>query len=328
MNNLEEYQTKYKNVFEKADKLGMEILNFSRNKNKQLKIKLKCNNHPNKPERETIVSNFLRQKTCGCCLKFYDEDDFKQDINKITDIKLYGKYLNDTDKTEFICTKGHIFFASPNKIKQGRGCPFCKGDKLRKHFIKSTQQFKKELETKQPTIDLIGEYNGALNNITYRCRICGNISKSKSDKVLRGESGCHFCTSSKGERNIMIVLKKLNISYIYQKTFNDCRFKQMLPFDFYIEEFNTCIEFQGQQHFFPVDFSYTPTKISKRKARKNFALGKIRDRIKKYYCKTQGINLLEISYYDINQIPLILKKIFQQKIRNDYRTCRVIYKLK
>ena len=40
-----------------------------------------------------------------------------------------------------------------------------------------------------------------------------------------------------------------NYKFLTQHKFNDCKFKKPLPFDFYLPEYNMCIEFDGEQHF-------------------------------------------------------------------------------
>lgn len=62
-------------------------------------------------------------------------------------------------------------------------------------------------------------------------------------------SGCPKCNESKGEREIRNFLKQHKINYIYNKKFKDCKDQKELPFDFYLQELNTCIEYDGRQHF-------------------------------------------------------------------------------
>ena len=77
-------------------------------------------------------------------------------------------------------------------------------------------------------------------------------------------------------------------------------------------KYNTCIEFQREQHYFPVDFSYTPTEKSKEMAIEKFLSGQKRNKIKEEYCKTNNIFLLKISYKDKKRIREILKEFFNQ----------------
>ena len=126
--------------------------------------------------------------------------------------------------------------------------------------------------------------------------------------------GCE--TGSIGENIIYTYLEDHNINFDSQKRFDDCKYKQFLPFDFYLPDYNVCIEYQGEQHYKPVDFSYTPTEESKQKAIKKFEDGQKRDRVKKDYCKEKGIYLLEISYKDKKRLSEILDSFFNNFNRN------------
>lgn len=96
----------------------------------------------------------------------------------------------------------------------------------------------------------------------------------------------------------------MNISYVSQYKFNDCIDKKPLPFDFYLPTYNIAIEYQGEQHYNPVCFC----SISKEQAENNLALTKKHDKIKKTYCESKNIDLLEISYWDFDNIENILKE--------------------
>lgn len=91
---------------------------------------------------------------------------------------------------------------------------------------------------------------------------------------------------SNGELSIEYVLNSIPIKFIKQYKFNDCKYKRKLPFDFYLPELNTCIEYDGEQHFEP------------RFGNSEFKKTKIRDEIKTNYCLSNNIRLIRISYLD------------------------------
>jgi len=102
-----------------------------------------------------------------------------------------------------------------------------------------------------------------------------------------------------GEKKIINFLEKNKITYSHQYKFKDCLFINRLIFDFFIPDKNTCIEFDGRQHFEPIEFFG---------GKKEFENIKIRDGIKNKYCLDNGINMIRISYEDINIIDIILNK--------------------
>jgi very-short-patch-repair endonuclease len=78
-----------------------------------------------------------------------------------------------------------------------------------------------------------------------------------------------------------------NITFESQKTFQDCKHKGKLKFDFYIPSLNTCIEYDGQQHFFIIKQWGGELELLDRQRN---------DKIKNEYCKNNNIRLLRISY--------------------------------
>lgn len=92
---------------------------------------------------------------------------------------------------------------------------------------------------------------------------------------------------SKGELYIEEILQSLNIDYERQKRFKDCKNKKQLPFDFYISNHNICIEYDGEQHYKPIDFWGGETRFLERQ---------LNDKIKNDYCSKNNITLLRIPY--------------------------------
>ena len=106
-------------------------------------------------------------------------------------------------------------------------------------------------------------------------------------KVHMTNHGCQGCNKSKGELEIKKILDNKKIKYITQHKFDDCKNVLPLSFDFYISEYNCCIEYDGLQHFEPVKYwggDETFEKI------------KLRDKIKTEYCKNNNIQLIRIRY--------------------------------
>ena len=113
--------------------------------------------------------------------------------------------------------------------------------------------------------------------------------------------GCPNCSNSKGALKIKNILDINNIEYFQEMRFNDCRNKNSLPFDFYLPEYKTCIEFDGLQHFESIDYWGGEERLNYIK--KN-------DNIKNEYCKDNNIKLIRVPYYEINNIEDKLFSIF------------------
>lgn len=122
--------------------------------------------------------------------------------------------------------------------------------------------------------------------------------------------------TSKFENMVYSCLKTIlpETEIIRQKRFKECRDKQMLPFDFYIEKYNLIIEADGAQHF------KDNTKYA------HFDKPMLHDQIKNKFCKKQKIYLLRVRYQRfINQEILkdVIKNLLLQIERSEanYLNC-------
>ncbi|XZH99782.1 hypothetical protein ACSXEK_16380 (plasmid) [Clostridium perfringens] len=131
---------------------------------------------------------------------------------------------------------------------------------------------------------------------------CGHDPHWIKPPVLKSGVGCPICNQSKGEKSIRQYLEKNNIEFKQEYRFNDCRHKLPLPFDFYIENYNLCIEFDGGQHF----------KKVKHFGEESFKLTQIRDKIKNKFCEENNIRLIRIPYWELDNIENILGEEFDR----------------
>ena len=94
---------------------------------------------------------------------------------------------------------------------------------------------------------------------------------------------------SHGEIRIKTYLIRKNINYIWQKKFDDCKNINKLPFDFFLPDYNTIVEFDGVQHYKAVKKFGGEEGLIKRKKH---------DEIKNNYCKDNNINIIRITNND------------------------------
>ena len=142
-------------------------------------------------------------------------------------------------------------------------------------------------------------------NLKILCGLCGENTFITSFTNYRlGCNRCEFCrkSMSAAELTIKRVLEKYNIKYKQEKTFPDCKDKKVLPFDFYLYDYNKCIEFDGEQHY-NMNYDITMKTPNPEEA---FATRKKHDQIKTDYCNNHNIGLLRIPYYKENHIEEII----------------------
>lgn len=128
---------------------------------------------------------------------------------------------------------------------------------------------------------------------------------------FRNAVNCPHCKESKGEKAVGNYLREHNYKYTSQKRFSDCRDKYSLPFDFYLEDYNIAIEYDGELHYMPVPLNSQKSSITQEKQDRINEIYKNqvrRDQIKNKYCIDKNISLLRIPYWELNNISNYLDK--------------------
>lgn len=129
-----------------------------------------------------------------------------------------------------------------------------------------------------------------------KCLRCG-LQKDINSQSLR-ESRSKYCKchrASKGQDKIKQLLIQNNIIFQQEKAFPSCKGElRELPFDFYVEN-SYLIEYDGEQHFHPIDIFG---------GQKRFLFTKERDEIKTCWCLQNNIPLIRIPYTQLKFLSI------------------------
>ena len=211
------------------------------------------------------------------------------------DYSLIKEIKGGQSKVEIICQEHGIFKQRvSNHMNLGDGCPKCVGvGKWNTELVIS--------EFRNVHSDLYDysnvKFNGVDKKVEIICKEHGSFEQN-IHKHLKGQ-GCPECSyNSKGEEYVKMYLEELGIKYIRQHSFETCRYINRLSFDFYLPELNTCIEFDGIQHFKP---------ISEFGGKKEFRIIQERDKCKDDWCSENQVNLIRIRYDQIDKVKYILE---------------------
>lgn len=193
-------------------------------------------------------------------------------------------------------------------LHNGGKCGVCRGLQVGKSNSLLSRRPDLEDEWGRNNKKRMDEYSfGSKQKVEWECRVCGNPwMATPYERGGKRNRGCPVCRESKGEKKIREILSKVNILYIRQYKFDDCRNVLPLPFDFYLPDYDLCIEYHGEQHYRVSRYDK-----DKNKEIENLKERKKRDRIKKKYCKNNNIPLLIIPYWDFDNISKILERTFQ-----------------
>jgi len=250
------------------------------------KVKIICPKHG---VFEQNASKHLCGDGCAACAgnKKLDNKSFIKISNKIHNNRYnYSlvKYNGFENKVKIICKIHGIFEQTPNKHigKTHRGCPKCNGGvrKTIEHFIEQSIK----IHNNKYDYSLV-DYKNGKTNVKIICKEHG-IFEQQPRHHING-CGCPKCKESNGEKYIEKYLKDKNIKYIRQKSFSKCKNIKPLPFDFYLTQYNMCIEFDGEQHYRVIEYFG---------GLDAFILRQKKDEIKTLFCKENNIKLLRIKY--------------------------------
>ena len=91
-------------------------------------------------------------------------------------------------------------------------------------------------------------YIGSKKKVEIICPIHGSFWKSPNSHIS-SRSGCRSCIESKGEVAIKSILAKYSIKFIQEYKIQPYQYR----YDFYLPELHVFIEYNGHQHYKPVD---------------------------------------------------------------------------
>ena len=213
--------------------------------------------------------------------------------------------------------KNHSWQVAVFNRNDGYGCPYCAGQLPSDDY---------NLLKINPNVCKEWDYNKNINNpsdytpnsgkkVWWKCNICNKSwFATISHRTSKDGRGCPHCNLSKGEIAILNFLDKNIINYTQQKIFEGLLgvMRKNLSYDFYLPGYNLLIEYQGEFHDGKAKLQ-TPSEFKKQKEH---------DKRKREYAKNNNINLLEIWYWDIDNIEKILNKELKienhtKRIRND-----------
>ena len=303
----------HKQFMQKLQEVNLDIQILGTYVNTRTKIKCKCK--IDGCEWEARPNDLLRGHGCPECMKI-THDKFIQRFNKLNpyanDIEVLGTYKGALNKIKCRCKiDGCEWEALSSNLLRGTGCPKCAEKRIAQKQTKTHEQFITELQEINPDILVLETYKGVFNPIKVKCKIDGYIWEARPSNLLNGV-GCPKCKITKGEKRVAQYLDNLNIEYIYNKKY----FKDLvgtggglLRPDFIIPTLKIWIEYDGEQHFEPVDF----TSKGEQWAKKLFKQVQQNDQIKNQYAKDNNWTLIRIPYWDIDNIEQILDAVLKQE---------------
>ena len=266
-------------------------------------------------EWSTSLDNVGNKSKCGCpkCANHYKTRNIEEVNSWLKDnnrdiVCLFYACTTANKNSKFKCLKdGYEWTTSFRNIKNiGRGCAVCANVKKIKHI----EEVNEWLKNNDKSFNCIKYAGNIREQSLFHCNVCNREWESNFNNIKNG-NGCPHCSSSKGEQRVAEILDKYNIIYDRQVSFEECKNILPLPFDFGVYKNNKLIflcEYQGIQHYEPVDFASK----GKEWAKEQFEINHNKDILKKDFCKNNNIPLLEIPYWEFDNIENIILNFIKE----------------
>lgn len=198
-------------------------------------------------------------------------------------------HTNYRCRIQFRCnTCGFVDNARSDVLQKGRECKNCLKTRYHKQYTKTTEQYKLEVaERTNGEYELSSEYTGVKACIYITHHDCGCTFKTTPHQFNRGRR-CPNCNKSKGEALVKQVLDMLPLAYKEQANLHELvGLERRLSYDFYVPEYQLLIEYQGVQHYRPVELFGGDATFERQLAN---------DAYKRDFANNFGYHLLEIPY--------------------------------
>lgn len=288
-------------------------------KNVDTKVTIICKIHGEFYQR---ADHHLRGHKCKKCSSKFDCNELETTKNNfISHCKIkhnnyynYEKVIYKNAKTDVIviCPEHGDFLITPDSHRSGSGCYHCGIKKIIRFFTKPSIpksvliEKAKELQIDEYDYSLVQDnIKNNKTKIQIICKKHGIFLQSLENHIGRRQ-GCPLCKNrSKSEQYISKILTKNKVAFTYQKTFDDFRNEitnYPLRFDFFLDDSNTVIEFDGKHHF---------EEIEKWGGEKYLLETQKRDIFKDLYCRKNGIKIIRIPYYENIKERLLKENIIK-----------------
>lgn len=254
--------------------------------------------------QESEYRNFQRRKIkCSCQYNQQKFQEINQELSKVNYTFLYlesnaynvnEKGIIDLKKPILVqCLNCHkkskeYYY---NILKEHKRCN-CNNTKKFTCNITTQEFIQKWPKLNQKNFELLDtEFHGRNFKYHIKCNRCGREDIRWGITLIDSAILCKYCDNgSKNEQLISMALDDLSIKYIreYLVDYNHHQHR----FDFYLPNYNTMIEYNGLQHYKPIEyFGGIP----------QFRLRQQRDLEKQQYCQEHNLNLIVFNYRQTSQ---------------------------
>ena len=258
-----------------------------------------CNNVFN-TRLDTLLTSKHGCKICAMSSRNKTPKQFKKEFDDKLGSKLIllEDYKNARTNILTECRICHaVWKFNPNTLNTG--CRKCKGT-----LRKTSEQFANEIKLKhENSLSVLGQYKNNYTKINIRCNICNRHFYAKPHHLTINLTGCPDCANKRNlsenavEKNLRTHLSFLgdferNYTPKFLNEIAKQEKKKPQHLDFWYPQHDLAIEYNGYQHYYPVDHWGGVERLKKYKEN---------DEKKFNLCKMNNVDILYIPYYDFDK---------------------------
>jgi Zn finger protein HypA/HybF involved in hydrogenase expression len=279
----------------------IKILSFTKRSGPITYECVKCHKIYNKARANHMYEN---KTLCSKCYSGRNETKTSIAVIKLLKENKNLKWLNGPDVVtttplKLMCIKcNFVFERLPSNFMVTQNCPECGVNQAKTSVTEFERRIKKTFPYEKYEILKYTLYSKKAL-IKHECGFIISVLPSNFLKSL----GCPQCTKgfSKGEKAIGKWLIEHGLTYRSQVKFPEELQGKSYDFLVIYKNRQILIEFQGIQHYEPQPFFGGEQKFIERQRN---------DSLKREFVKNHGYELLEIPYYEINNVSVILSQYF------------------
>ena len=300
-------------VMKKKEEVNPNIKLLEPYTNMTTSMKCLCLKH--NEETYKSMQDILKGEGCKYCgaeklseQHFMTDEEVQSRINKKFDHIKVVKYLGiHNSNSIWFCEKHKKEFKKTLSVmlreeNEASGCDECLLERKREVFAYSFEKATELLHNVHPQVDIIGEYINSSSKTKFRCNEHNYEFESTWANVMTRLNCCSKTRVTYKEEYVCALIESWGYKIERGKTFDDCKDKNVLPFDCYLTDFNTIVEYDGEQHFYPVSHGSQ----TKEDAIEKLKYTQRHDAMKNEYCNKNGINLIRIPYTEFENVDSFL----------------------
>lgn len=296
-------------LMKKKDEVNPNIILIDPYKNMTTRMKCLCKKH-NFLHNKTM-QEILGGKGCYYCgleklskQMFLSDDQVNENIHKKNPHVDVIKYNGADIISEWYCNKHPKSFSKcyVTLLYCDSGCDECYKELIRDRYGLGQLEFKKKIKEIHPTLQVIGKYINNTTPVDLYCQKHDCYFSTDPSSAYKRLSCCPKSRVTYKEEYVCSLLEKWGYSITRQKKFDDCKDKNVLPFDCYLNDFNVLVEYDGEGHYKPVMFG----EESYEEAVEKFHYTQKHDQMKNEYCEVNNIPLIRIPYYEFDDVEYYL----------------------